>query len=123
MKIPEQYLPVIPYLVLNDSKRFFEFAQTVFGATTQHMALHENGDVMHGEIRIGDAVIMYSQASENFPYKPAGMFIYVENVDKAYDAGLRQKCLSLMPPEQKDYGYTAGFEDLFGNQWWLVQGE
>lgn len=123
MKIPEQYLPVVPYLVLNDSKRFAEFSKSVFGATEQHMSLHENGDVMHGEIRIGDAVIMYTQATETFPNKPAGMFLYVEDVDKVYDLGLRQKCLSLMPPEKKDYGYTAGFEDLFGNQWWLVQGE
>jgi len=113
----------MPYLILNDSARFFEFVETVFGATEQYIAKHETGAIMHGEIKIGDAVIMYSQAVESFAHKPAGMFIYVSDVDKIYDAALHQKCLSLMPPEKKDYGYTAGFEDLFGNQWWIVQAD
>lgn len=121
MKIPEQYLPVMPYLILNDSKKFLEFAKYVFAATEQHISRLENGDIMHGEIRIFDAVIMFAQANENWGNKPAGMFLYVENVDQTYDAGLRYEAISLMPPEQKDYGYTAGFEDPFGNQWWLVQ--
>lgn len=123
MKIPPQYLPVVPYLILDDSKKFLDFAKYVFAATEQHIARHDNGDIMHGEIRIFDAVIMFSQASENWGTKPAGMFLYVENVDQTYEAGLRYDAVSLMPPEQKDYGYTAGFEDPFGNQWWLVQGE
>ena len=123
MKIPEQYLPVIPYLVLNDPKKFLDFAKVVFGATEQHMSHSENGDIKHGELRIFDAVIMFSQANENWANKPAGMFIYVENVDRTYEAGLQQNAINLMPPAQKEYGYTAGFEDPFGNQWWLVQGE
>ncbi|HMI06518.1 MAG TPA: VOC family protein [Flavobacterium sp.] len=121
MKIPKQYLPVIPYLVLNDSKGFLHFTKAVFDASEQHIASYENGDVRHGEIRIYDAVIMFSQANEDWANKPAGMFIYVKDVDETYDAGLRHKSLSLMPPEKKEYGYTAGFEDPFGNQWWLVQ--
>ena len=123
MEIPKQYLPVMPYLILNNSAEFLEFTKSVFQATEQYITRHENGEIMHGEIRIGDAVVMFAQASETFPIKPAGMFIYVEDVDQTYDLGLREKCNSLMIPEQKDYGYTAGFEDLFGNQWWLVQPE
>lgn len=123
MKIPAQYLPVIPYLILNESSKFLEFAKYVFAATEQHITRLENGEIMHGEVRIFDAVIMFAQANENWGNKPAGMFLYVENVDQTYDAGLRQNAISLMPPEKKDYGYTAGFEDPFGNQWWLVQGE
>ena len=123
MKIPAQYLPVMPYLILSDAKAFLDFTTTVFGANPQLIDRDENNQVRHGEIRIGDAVIMFGQSGENWAAKPAGMFIYVEDVDKTYDAGLRQKAISLMPPEKKDYGYTAGFEDIFGNQWWLVQGD
>lgn len=123
MKIPAQYLPVVPYLILDDSKKFLDFTKYVFAATEQHISRYDNGDIQHGEIRIFDAVIMFAQANENWTNKPAGMFLYVENVDQTYDAGLRQNAISLMPPERKDYGYTAGFEDPFGNQWWLVQGE
>jgi len=123
MKIPEHYLPVIPYLILNDSKGFLEFTKKVFNATEQFVSKYENGDIMHGEIKIHDAIIMFSQANENWGSKPAGMFIYIEDVDTIYKAGLCQNAISLMPPDTKDYGYTGGFEDRFGNQWWLVQGE
>ena len=123
MNIPEQYLPVMPYLILNDSKGFFEFSKIVFGAN--ELLIHEgaNNTIMHGEITIGKAVIMFAQANENWGAKSAGMFIYVESVDGIYDLALRQKSISLMPPEKKEYGYTAGFEDPFGNHWWIVQVE
>ena len=123
MKIPAQYLPVMPYLILEDPKGFLEFAKNVFDATEQFITLHENGDIMHGEIKIGGAVIMFAQASENWSRKPAGMFIFVPNVDSVYNIALREKSTILMPPEQKDYGYTAGFDDPFGNQWWIVQSD
>lgn len=123
MKIRSEYLPVMPYLILNDADAFLEFAVNVFGAKEQMIVPGEKGQIMHGEIKIHDAVIMFAQASVNWGSKSAGMFIYVEDVDKVYDAGLRNKAISLMIPEKKDYGYTAGFEDVFGNQWWIVQGE
>ncbi|RZJ33056.1 MAG: VOC family protein [Flavobacterium sp.] len=122
MKVPSNYLPVMPYLILNDSKGFLEFAKQVFNAQEQMIVPGENGQIMHGEIKIHDAVIMFAQASENFASKGAGMFIYVENVDKVYEIALKNKAISLMPAEEKDYGYTAGFEDPFENQWWIVQG-
>ena len=123
MKIPKQYLPVIPYLILNNSKGFLEFAKTVFNASEQYISYYENGTIMHGEIRICDAVIMFTESKEEFGVKPAGIFMYVEDVNKIYDAGLRHNCISLMIPDKKEYGYSAGFEDPFGNHWWIVQGE
>jgi len=122
MKVPSNYLPVMPYLILNDSKGFLEFAKEVFNAHEQMIVPGEGGQIMHGEIKIHDAVIMFAQASEHFPTKSAGMFIYVDNVDHVYETALKHQAISLMPAEEKEYGYTAGFEDLFGNQWWVVQG-
>ena len=123
MKIPAQYLPVVPYLILNDSQGFLDFAKQVFSAAEQSINTYDNGNIQHGEIRIYDAVIMFAQATETFSSKPAGMFLYVLDVDKTYDLGLRNNAISLMPPSKQDYGYTGGFEDPFGNQWWLVQGD
>lgn len=123
MKIPVQYLPVMPYLILKDSKGFYDFAKSVFNATEQLIAPAEDGSIMHGEIKIHDAVIMFAQATETWKEKPAGMFIYVEKVDAIYKQALEAGAIGIMPPEKKDYGYTAGFEDAFGNQWWIVQGE
>ena len=123
MKIPTNYLPVMPYLIVNNAKGFLSFAKEVFEATEQLIVPSESGQIMHGEIRIGDAVIMFAQATEDWKSKSAGMFLYVENLDKVYQAAVDHEVTVLMPPETKDYGYTAGFEDHFGNQWWIAQGE
>jgi PhnB protein len=123
MKIPEQYLPVMPYLIVSNGTAFLQFAKDVFGAKEQMIVPTENSKIMHGEIKIHDAVIMFSDVAENWHEKSAGMFIYVENVDGVYEKALKKGAKSLMPPERKEYGYTAGFEDIFGNQWWIVEGE
>ncbi|MDI1255104.1 MAG: VOC family protein [Flavobacterium sp.] len=123
MKIPAQYNPVMPYLIVNDSIAFLEFAKSTFGATEQFISRLEDNRIQHGEIRIHDAVIMFSQANDNWGAKTAGMFVYVDNVDKVYKAALHHGAVSLMPPAQQDYGYTGGFEDPNGNHWWIVEGE
>lgn len=126
MTIPETYLPVMPYLVLNNSAAFLEFAKKVFGAKEQMIVPDENNaarGIMHGEIKIHDAVIMFAQSNEKWKQKTAGMFIYVENVDKVYKAGLDSGAITLREPSQQSYGYSAGFEDPFGDHWWLSQPE
>lgn len=124
MKIPEYYLPVMPYLILNRAQDFLTFAKKVFNAQEMMIVPGENGGVMHGELKINDgAVIMFAQATDQWNEKSAGMFIYVDSVDRVYEAALAEGAKSLTEPVQQDYGYTAGFEDPFGNQWWLSQAE
>lgn len=114
----------MPYLILKQSKAFLEFMKTVFGATEQMIAPSEDGSaITHGEIKIHDAVIMFGQANDAWHEKSAGMYIYLEEVNNVYEKAIANGAKSLMTPEKKDYGYTAGFEDPFGNQWWIVEGE
>lgn len=123
MKIPEQYLPVMPYLIIKNAKAFKEFMMNVFGATEQLIIPRDEHLIRHGELKIGDAIIIYADATEEYQERPSGIYIYVENVDKVYKAAMAKGAKNLMVPEKKDYGYTAGFEDSWGNQWWVVQGE
>jgi PhnB protein len=123
MKIPEQYLPVMPYLIIKDAKAFKTFMADVFGATEQLIVTRDEHLIMHGELRIGGAVIMFADATEVYKERPAGMFIYVESVDDTYKKAIAKGAKSHMVPQKMDYGYTAGFEDSWGNQWWPVQGE
>ena len=122
MKIPENYLPVMPYLILDKAADFFEYAKTVFNAREQFILPSEDGGIMHGEIKIHDAVIMFANSTDTWKQKPSGMFLFVDNVDSVYAKAIEKGGTELQPPQEKDYGYTAGFEDPFGNQWWLNQG-
>ncbi|NBA84717.1 VOC family protein [Emticicia sp. CRIBPO] len=123
MKIPSQYLPVMPYLIIREARAFAEFCGSVFNATTQEWVEDQDGRIMHGEIRISDGVVMFGEASENWAEKPAAMFVYIEKVDETYEKALINGAKSLDKPNQKEYGYTAGFEDAFGNQWFIVEGK
>lgn len=121
MKNPSQYLPVMPYLILNNASDFLDFVKIVFDAEEQMVVPGDDaGSIMHAEIKIGDAVIMFAEATEMFTEKSAGMFLFVEDVDKVYDLALHNNAVSLQLPQQKEYGYSAGFEDPFGNQWWIT---
>jgi len=121
MQIPAQYNQLMPYLIIPDAGEFIPFMKTVFGAVEQMLVHRGEGLIMHGELRIGNAVIMYADATEQFTARPAGMFIYVEKVDDTYAKAIAAGAISTMPPAQMDYGYSCGFKDPFGNDWWPVQ--
>jgi uncharacterized glyoxalase superfamily protein PhnB len=124
MKIPENYLPAMPYIIINDAAAFLEYTKRVFGADEQLIIPGEDGRaIMHGEIKIHNAVIMFANGNEQWGQKTCSTFIYVENVDRVYNAGVEQGGTSIQKPVQQDYGYSAGFEDPFGNVWWITQGE
>lgn len=122
MKIPANYLPIMPYLILNKEKAFLQFCKTVFGAQEQ-LIVPQDDRIMHGELRIFNAVIMFAGATDVYKEKSSGMYLYVDDVSIIYEKALSENAKSLMTPDNKGYGFTAGFEDPFGNQWWIVQAE
>ncbi len=122
MNIPQNYLPVMPYLILKEAKAFINFAKIVFDAKEQLIVPGENETIMHGELKIHDAVIMFAQAGDTWTEKTAGMYIYVTDVNNVYQKALENGATALMAPEKKEYGYSGGFEDPFGNHWWIVEG-
>jgi uncharacterized glyoxalase superfamily protein PhnB len=121
MQIPSQYNRLMPYMIIPNAYAFISFMKNVFGATEQAIVPRSEGVIMHGELRIGDAVIMFADVTEQFDARPAGIFIYVENVDDTYKKALAAGASSMMEPVQQPYGYTCGFHDPFDNDWWPVQ--
>ena len=55
---------VTPYLVVNNAAEAIAFAEKVFSAETLGVQKREDGTIMHAEIRIGDSVMMISDATE-----------------------------------------------------------
>ena len=121
MQIPSRYNRLMPYIIIPNAYKFIEFMKNVFGVTEQIIVPRSEGVIMHGELRIGEAVIMFADTTEQVTAKPAGIFIYVDNVDKTYKKALAAGAASLMEPMQQPYGYTCGFHDPFSNDWWPVE--
>ena len=123
MKIPSQYNRLMPYLIIPDAARFIVFMKNVFGAEEQILVPRSEGVIMHGELRIGDAVIMFADVTPEFAARPAGIFIYVDDVKDTYIKALAAGAISVMEPMQQPYGLTCGFKDMFGNDWWPTEGQ
>ncbi|MFM6926155.1 MAG: VOC family protein [Ferruginibacter sp.] len=122
MKVPPEYNRLMPYLIVPEANAFIAFMKDVFGAEEQRIVPRSEGVIMHGELRIGDSVIMFADVTAEFLAKPAGMFIYVADVNDTYQKALAAGAASLMEPMQQPYGFTCGFKDPFGNDWWATEG-
>jgi PhnB protein len=99
--------------------------QTVFNAAEQYRYETPEGTILHGEARIGDAVVMFAEASEQFTVKTAGLFIYVSDADGTYTKALAAGAVTVagQEPSDKDYGAPSracGVTDPFGNDWWIT---
>jgi uncharacterized glyoxalase superfamily protein PhnB len=95
----------------------------VFGAQEQMIVPRSEGVIMHGELRIGDSVIMFADVTPEFAARPAGIFIYVDSVEDVYKKAMAAGAISVMEPVKQEYGFTCGFKDGFGNDWWPTEGE
>jgi uncharacterized glyoxalase superfamily protein PhnB len=76
---------------------------------------------MHAEVRIGDSVVMMGEPSNASDAIPALFFLYVDDVDAAYQRAIEAGATSMREPEDQFYGdRRAAVLDTSGNQWWLA---
>ena len=122
MKIPGQYNRLMPYLIVRDTDGFKKFMEKVFDATEQLIVPGNDGTVMHGELRMGDAVVMFAEAGGQFTIMNAGMYLHVDDADITYQKALDAGAVTVegQEPSDKDYGRTCGVTDPFGNTWWIT---
>jgi PhnB protein len=60
--IPDGYHSVTPYLMVKGANQFITFMATVFGAKVTEQLLQPDGTPGHTELRLGDSLIMLSEA-------------------------------------------------------------
>ncbi len=121
MNIPTSHQTVMPYLILKNAGKFYDFAQSVFDAETLHKTMHEdNKTIRHCEIKIGDSTLMFSNSTAEWDARPASLFIYVEDADESYQKSLDHGAISIQELRDTDYGKTCGVKDPCGNVWWIT---
>lgn len=126
--IPEGYHTVTPYLTVNDAAQAIEFYKRAFGATELHRMQGPNGKIMHAEIRIGDSNIMLAdempgmenRAPQSLGAATGGLFLYVNDVDAAYQKATAAGAKATQPPADMFWGDRYGrLTDPFGHSWSL----
>ena len=118
--IPDGYHTVTPYLIVKGAAQLIDFLKEAFGAQ-ETFRMPGGGGIMHAEVRIGDSMVMMSDAMGEFGPIPTMLFLYVEDVDGVYERALRAGGASIQKPENQFWGDRAGaVKDAFGNMWWIA---
>lgn len=120
--IPEGFHTVTPYLVVEGAEKTIEFLQHAFSAELQGEAMKRpDGKVMHATMKIGDSMVMLADACEQAKAAPAMLYLYMPNVDAAYQLALKAGGTSIMEPTGQFYGdRSGGVKDPAGNQWFVA---
>lgn len=120
-KIPDGYHNVQPYLVVSDAEAVMEFTISALGAKEKVRMPGPDGALAHGEVEIGDSVIMMGQPQPGAKLLPAMIYLYVEDTDATYKKALSAGGKSLEEPNDAFYGdRRAAVEDSQGNQWYIA---
>ena len=97
-----------------------ELVKRAFGAVElEHLKM---GNGAHVEAKIGDSMVVMEVSDPPHPgAKPASIYVYVEDVDDAYQRALAAGATSVTAPEDKPYQErAAGIKDSFGNIWYIA---
>ncbi|MDP3766493.1 MAG: VOC family protein, partial [Dehalococcoidia bacterium] len=64
--VPDGYHTVQPYVIVQGAAKLIDFTKAAFGAQEKERMPGPDGKIMHAEIRIGDSVVMLSDANADF---------------------------------------------------------
>ncbi|MBN8571725.1 MAG: VOC family protein [Ignavibacteria bacterium] len=118
--IPKGYHTITPFLVVKDARRLIDFMQKAFDAEVMHVS-ENDGVVMHGEVKIGNSILMVAEENVNAPASPTGLYLYVTDTDTMYKKAIAAGGVSIMEPADQFYGdRNAGVKDFAGNSWWIA---
>lgn len=117
--IPDGYNTVTPYLIVEGASKLIDFAKEAFGAQEMFRMPGPDGKLGHAEMRIGDSVVMLSDAGPDNPARPANILLYVNDCDATYRKALAAGGASEREPTDQFYGDRAAGVDACGIRWWI----
>jgi uncharacterized glyoxalase superfamily protein PhnB len=119
--IPEGFHTVTPYFVVPDGKVFMEFLKNGLGAEEISIFRSPDGRIMHAQTRLGDSMLEFGEASQQYPAMKLCLHVYVPDADAAFRRATAAGARTLRDPRTEAYGErSAGIEDPAGNVWWIA---
>lgn len=129
--VPDGYHTITAHLIHDDAAAAIDFYKKPFGARERLRMSMPDGKVAHAEVEIGDSVFMLADEMEPMPGQPGvykspraaglttgAMFLYVQNVDAAFDRAVKAGCTVRAPVTDMFWGDRFGqVIDPFGHTW------
>ncbi|MEU2562005.1 VOC family protein [Streptomyces longispororuber] len=118
---PEGYTSVAPWVVTDDTGALLDFVAAAFGGEELARVPVEDGSVGHGEIRVGDTVVLAFDRRPDWPVMPALLRVYVPDADAAVESAVAHGGRIVTEVCDSAWGDRGGrVRDPFGNIWWVV---
>ena len=122
-----------PYIVVSDAWRAMDWYVEVFGAQRRgELHVNADGTIGHAEVGIGDAVLMFAEASGLWPDVPVRapdypatfshtLHLEVDDVDASTERARRRGAAAEREPADQPYGRGSVIVDPFGHRWMLLE--
>jgi uncharacterized glyoxalase superfamily protein PhnB len=122
-----------PYIVVSDARRATDWYVEVLGAQRRgEPHVNADGTIGHAEVGIGDAVLMFSEASGLWPDVPVRapdspatfshtLHLEVDDVDGTTERARRGGASVEREPADQPYGRGSVIVDPFGHRWMLLR--
>jgi uncharacterized glyoxalase superfamily protein PhnB len=128
--IPDRDTSVPPYLSVRNADEAIAFYNRAFGAEeVVRMPGPDGKGVMHGEVRIGNSMVMISdempmadcKSPQSLGGTSVNLFLYVQDVDAMYQRALAAGAKATMPPTDMFWGDRyAKVMDPYGHSWGIA---
>lgn len=116
----EGYTTVAPWVVTDDTGALFKFIAEAFGGIEVARVATEDGAIGHGEIRVGDTIVLAFDRQADWPPLPALLRVWVPDPDRAVERAFRAGATIVTPLSDNAFGQRgARVRDPFGNIWWV----
>ena len=126
---PENFPRITPYLLYEDVDATLDWLVATFGFEERVRMPGPEARANHAEVAMGDGMVMMGNPGPDYKSpKTTGnartqlIYVYVDDVDKHYEAAKAAGANILSEPTDQFYGdRTYGAEDPEGHQWNFAQ--
>ncbi|MEW1636915.1 VOC family protein [Streptomyces sp. NPDC093801] len=118
---PQGYTSVAPWVVTDDTGALLDFITAAFGGEELARVPVADGTIGHGEIRVGDTVVLAFDRRPDWPAMPALLRLYVPDADAAMAAAVAHGATVVTEVTDSAWGDRGGrVRDPFGTIWWVM---
>jgi len=127
--IPKGFHSITPYLTVQDVPQAMDFYARAFGAEEVMRVNGPEGKISHGEIKIGDSIMMIAgempngrlRSPQSLGGTTASIVLYVKDVDSVFEQALAAGAKEEQPLANMFWGDRYGrVSDPFGHLWLLA---
>jgi uncharacterized glyoxalase superfamily protein PhnB len=130
---PSSRPTLTPYIIVSDARRAMDWYVEVLGAQRRgELYVNADGTIGHAEVEIGDAVLMFAEASDLWPNVPVRapespttfshtLHLQVDDVDASTERARRSGASVEREPVDQPYGRGSVIVDPFGHRWMLLR--